>query len=1113
MSSESKINNNLFNSLNEIINSPFMLMDNMGNVLSFNKEAGLLFNFEQNKNNIFDKLDEPSSELVTDLIGDLFSNPGPVVRSTNLRLISSEEIRGEILLNIYNEQDENYILFSLKKSQLTPPLSLSEITILSEDPGEIIYNNEILNTVKEIRQNYPFSLIGKETLRRKIDKLDEPFWIEDNKGNYFIVNFSLSRHTGIKSQQMEGKQVNSFLLPVLISLYQSVNNYIKDSGNFIVIKGVPFKVKDNASLYETIIYPLFDSEHSFIASIGITQKIVKEKVDLPLTLEPFPFPAAHINKKEEISCLNSPFALLLNREQHILLNKDYKDVFPGELVKQLKDFQDRDKTETKLLFQGKFDNDRGISESFNVYLSKLFSKVSEPEGFLIFIEEDSSIYDFEKLIKRRGRMFDILIQNNPEPIFIYDTENLRFLEVNNAALNLYGYSKEEFLQMDFTDLYTPEDIQTLLDSSNTPDKFGKFTGPYRHKTKNGATVFVEISKFEFKFNNKDTHFNIVRDVTQKLETEKKIQLYKSAFDNSQNLLFITDITGFITYVNKVVLDILFFSKTDIENNSFASLVKNEDRGTITTSIFQAHLTDPVSLNIELKRADGSFIPAELTATPILNYKGEIDSFTIIGKIEQQIIVQEVIKEVEVEKPVIDSDKPLITPSPQDIDVDFLAGMFHEILTPINVIIGFIQELTGNSQNLSSEQMEAAEIINQNRITLLNTMNSIMEYANMGKDNYQIKSQSISITEIIDFLQKDIEELAGNGGIDFAYGKISSSLRFESDKTKFQQLISLLLRIITQLTKDKKIYFSAYQAGQDKFVISIKDSYSSVSGYLMDNLKALFTDSVVASGKDFGISRLTLKVTKKLLELLNGKFEILNKGDKPDYGFIFPLSLSFVPEIKEAPVSRIDEEEKQIVIPEEISEVKKDITWEKPKSKVTEEGYEEVPSSRIILNKFNFDDSDIEKPEPVKFDEELINLENEISDIKPFKKSEKLELSKLSVLYLEDQIDSQILFKVQMKELKAIKFAVSFEEALPLLDNEQFDFLIIDINLQGEYNGLDALKIIRKMPVYSKTPIIAVTAYVLPGDKEKFVAAGFHDFISKPIFREKMVDSLERIFST
>src|ERR1035437_3240583 len=1109
MSSEFKINNNLFDSLNEIINIPFMLMDNMGNVLSFNKEAGLLFHFDQDNNNIYDELDNPSCEIVNGMIEDLFSDAVPVVHLTNLRLKSGGEIRGEILLKIYKEQNENYILFSLKKSEMTAPLALSEITMWNMDLGEIIYNAEILKTIEEVRQNFPFSLIGKETFRRKIDKLEEPFWIEDIKGNYFIANSSLSKHTGVKIQQMEGRQINSFLIPILGSLYKSINNYIRDSGNSIIIKGVTFKGMDDSDLNETIKYPLFDSEHNCMASVGITQKIVKKKEELPLILEPFPFPAAHINKKEEICRLNSPFALLLNKDQNTLLNKNYRDVFSGELVKQLIDFQEGDKNESKLLFRGKFDNDMGNSESFNVYLSKLFSKVYEPEGFLIFIEEDSSNYDFENLIKRRGTMFEILIQNNPEPIFIYDTENLGFLEVNNAALNLYGYKKEEFLQMDFTDLYTPEDIQTLLDSSNTPDKLGKFTGPYRHKTKNGTSVFVEISKFEFRFNDKDAHFNIVRDVTQRLETEKKNQLYKSAFDNSQSLLFITDNTGFITFVNNVVLDVLGFSKADIENNSFASLVRNEDRSTITSSIFQTHMPDSVSLNMDLKRADGSFIPAELTATPILNYKGEIDSFTIIGKIEQEVIVKEVIKEVEVEKPVDYSGKPSAAYSPKVINEDFLSSMFHEILTPINVIIGFVKELTDNASNLTPEQKEAVGIINQNRTTLLNTMNSIMEYSNMGKDNYELKPQDISITEIIDFLQKDIEELSGNSGVDFAYGKISSSLRFESDKSKFQHLVSLLLRVTTQLTQEKKIYFSAYQADQDNFVVSIKDSYSSVSDYLMDNLKLLFGDSEVGKGKDFGISRLTLRLAKKLLKLLNGKFEVLSKEGKADYGFIFPLSFIIVPEIKEETVPYIEKEEKQIVIPEEIPDLKKDTTKDKPK--ITEGGFEEVPSSRIILSKYTFDEPEIEKPEPIKFDEELINLEKEIREIKPFKQSEKLDLTMLSCLYLEDQVDSQILFKVQMKELKAIKFAVSFEEAMPLLDNEQFDFIVIDINLQGEYNGLDALKIIRKMSAYMKTPIVAVTAYVLPGDKEKFIAAGFHDFISKPIFREKMVDSLERIF--
>jgi CheY-like chemotaxis protein len=99
----------------------------------------------------------------------------------------------------------------------------------------------------------------------------------------------------------------------------------------------------------------------------------------------------------------------------------------------------------------------------------------------------------------------------------------------------------------------------------------------------------------------------------------------------------------------------------------------------------------------------------------------------------------------------------------------------------------------------------------------------------------------------------------------------------------------------------------------------------------------------------------------------------------------------------------------------------------------------------------------------------------------------------------------------MKDLRNIQFASSFEEALPLLESSDFDFIIMDINLQGEYNGLDALKVIHQIPKLKGVPIIAVTAYVLPGDKEKFIATGFTDFISKPIFRDKLLESLKKIF--
>jgi CheY-like chemotaxis protein len=70
---------------------------------------------------------------------------------------------------------------------------------------------------------------------------------------------------------------------------------------------------------------------------------------------------------------------------------------------------------------------------------------------------------------------------------------------------------------------------------------------------------------------------------------------------------------------------------------------------------------------------------------------------------------------------------------------------------------------------------------------------------------------------------------------------------------------------------------------------------------------------------------------------------------------------------------------------------------------------------------------------------------------------------------------------------------------------------MDINLQGEYNGLDALRIIQKMPGYKDIPIIASTAYLQPGARDSFIAAGFSEFISKPLFRDKLLEMLKKFF--
>jgi len=406
------------------------------------------------------------------------------------------------------------------------------------------------------------------------------------------------------------------------------------------------------------------------------------------------------------------------------------------------------------------------------------------------------------------------------------------------------------------------------------------------------------------------------------------------------------------------------------------------------------------------------------------------------------------------------------------------------------------------------------------------MNSVIELAAIERNDYEFAKAETSITTVLDDLSHELEDLSSIRDVEFAFGKISSSLKFSTDKQKFVNLLAQIVRIVARLSKERKIYFSAFPYHGDSFIVSIKDGYNVSTGYLIDQLTQLFSNEETSAKKDFGISKLIQRLAKALLVILNGRFEIFyNDSKKRDCGFVFPVHLEQIeikevelpeqPEIKDAPKfssepevifkehkpliseARHTEAEKE----EEIKPVAAEENRYKKDQQILQQSdeYDTTAGSHEQKEKIS-ETNTFAEPEPEHFT---------VDDYIPKKK--ELVLSQLNCLYIEDQVDSQILFKVQMKELNAIKFAVSFEEALPLLDSHTFDFIVMDINLQGEYNGLDALKIIKKMPAYQNIPIIAVTAYVLPGDKEKFIATGFSDFISKPIFREKLIDSLEKIF--
>ena len=111
-----------------------------------------------------------------------------------------------------------------------------------------------------------------------------------------------------------------------------------------------------------------------------------------------------------------------------------------------------------------------------------------------------------------------------------------------------------------------------------------------------------------------------------------------------------------------------------------------------------------------------------------------------------------------------------------------------------------------------------------------------------------------------------------------------------------------------------------------------------------------------------------------------------------------------------------------------------------------------------------------------------------------------------VLVLEDSAAMRFLLQQvlgETPEVLHVATAGDTEEALRLARQYPFDAFILDINLRQAQTGTDALKQLRRLPEYAKTPMIALTAYALSGDQERFLAEGFDAYLSKPFDPENL----------
>ena len=137
--------------------------------------------------------------------------------------------------------------------------------------------------------------------------------------------------------------------------------------------------------------------------------------------------------------------------------------------------------------------------------------------------------------------YRLLFAANPHPMWIYQPETLRFLDVNDAAIQHYGYSREEFLSMTMHDLRPPEAVGGSR-SETSPARLTKSSEPWLHRKKDGSCIEMDVTSHAINFQGRRCRFALAQDVTerQRLHAQLVHQAHHDTLTGLPNRLLLED---------------------------------------------------------------------------------------------------------------------------------------------------------------------------------------------------------------------------------------------------------------------------------------------------------------------------------------------------------------------------------------------------------------------------------------------------------------------------------------------------------------------------------------------------------------------------------------------
>jgi PAS domain S-box-containing protein len=231
-----------------------------------------------------------------------------------------------------------------------------------------------------------------------------------------------------------------------------------------------------------------------------------------------------------------------------------------------------------------------VSVHFEEYLPSLdiwfeVSAFPSEDGLSVYFKDISDRKKVENELNLEKEKYRNLFNFSPIPQWVYDVETFRFLDVNEAAVRHYGYSKKEFLSMTIHAITLSDDLNYLEEIIVAKVKAKLFNrGKIRNQKKSGEIIYVNIKANTIQFEGRDARLVIATDITENIKSEQALKLseqrFKALVQDGSDLIAILDAEGNYKYVSPTSKSILGMDADFLIGKNAFDFIYAEDKGLV-----------------------------------------------------------------------------------------------------------------------------------------------------------------------------------------------------------------------------------------------------------------------------------------------------------------------------------------------------------------------------------------------------------------------------------------------------------------------------------------------------------------------------------------------------